>query len=1205
MEFEEAFQWADLAVRSIRAEGLRDIERVVLEGTWHGKTYQKIATEAGYTGGYISRDIAPAMWSLLSQALDMPVKKKNLKTAIERWAKQHNATLAPIAQVIASPAPLPTPTAEPSLDPLPIDVTDFRGRHNELTELTQWIMRDRGRLLCLYGLPGVGKTWLAVKLADCTAPQFQRVIYIDLQEFSDHHAPTPLVLMREVLQRLQRPLPESTTSLAAHVATLTQALAQIKCLVILDGTEIFCRPGEFAGTCDPTFADYGQLLEDVTSYAHQSCVFWIGRELPRFSVYTASSSTRLHGVRGLQPDELAGLVCWPASLLAQDHDWEHLAQVYGGLPALMRELIPRLSLFSNNLTTCLQALQQDDQPVRPYLDRWLKPLTGVEWDILTWLMIRRSPLSLTELEACLPTPPPLAAIKSLSDRGLCHATLDVEPRWTLSFQAWLGAYLCDRLVTTFVQADADGRIALLQQYPLLEADAPETVRQWQHQHLLQVVAQHLALTLPQPTAKRAFLQRALAVSRQWSSIPGQKSYGAGNLINLAQYWQISLVDVNCEGLVLRGADLQSDCFQGVTFTGANFAHTILAKPLGQAPVLAISTAQQVAVGDQDGRLLLWDVQDGRLQRIIASVAIAIRSIAFSHDGQTLAEGREDGQVRLWEANSELGPELFTDTDGHPILALAFSPNQQLLAAGDEAGYLYIWRLASGEQIHRIAAHGGAIAAITFSPCSRWVTTCGQDSAAVEWQVQTGTLVHRFQGRLTSWLRAVAYLPAPRGGMQTIAVGRDETQLVLWDIRSARPVRIMPESCDMVIALALSPNGRYLAVSDVSNTLTVWDVGDRRCLYELPGAYGPVTALVFSPDSRALMTGCDYTVQLWQMTSGQCLRSWRSDRHPAIGLALMTQPPQILSSHDDGTLRCWQLAPDQARWQPHDRLQVPGHSAASALVTGAKGHYWVVGTEEGIVRIWSLQQQAWLPWFIRLAEEITALALTIDEQTLALGDASGTVALWDIPGKTCLWQKNGTHADKVATLAFDAVGMRLFSGSRDRTIQGWNRHGEAIVHLATHRRRIHTLCVSQDGDTLYSGSYDGTVCRWHLATQTVAQTWHHKERLIHCVTEDAQQQPLAIISDTRALAIWDVTTDTCRAQFPAHDETLWHVSLSPDGQALVSASQEGLIRVWHLATGELQGELWVDRPYEGMRIGGAIGLTDSERQLLYSLGATDY
>ena len=192
-----------------------------------------------------------------------------------------------------------------------------------------------------------------------------------------------------------------------------------------------------------------------------------------------------------------------------------------------------------------------------------------------------------------------------------------------------------------------------------------------------------------------------------------------------------------------------------------------------------------------------------------------------------------------------------------------------------------------------------------------------------------------------------------------------------------------------------------------------------------------------------------------------------------------------------------------------------------------------------------------------------------------------------------------------SLAFTPDGQRIYSGSRDRTIQGWDFEGQAIAQLSDHRRRVHTLCLSADGDYLYSGSYDGTVRCWQLSDHTCVKTWQKQDLYIHEIALDEQHRPVVLMSDTQTVELWELDTDTCRATFTPHAEANWHISTSPDGQAIACASQNGDINIWSLATGQKQGQLRVDRPYEGMQIGGSQGLTDSERQMLYSLGATDY
>jgi len=1206
MGFEEAFQAADLAVRAIREEGLRDIERVVLEGSWNRLTYQKIASQAGYTEGYLSRDVGPALWTLLSEALAMPVKKTNFRTAIERWSRQHPIpvaldTVAPTegAEPVAATRPAIAATSAIANQPPPIDVTDFRGREAEIADLQAWILRDRGRLLCVSGCPGVGKTWLAVKLSQGVQSQIPQVIYRALDD-----RPDPVEVLSDLLSRLGV-TPPSPATVPACLDRLLAVLAQTQVLIILDSAEAVYQPNAFAGVYAAAFEGYGLMLETLTTRDHQSCLIWVGRERPRSAAQVSGSSCRFHTVTGLSQKDLATLAVWPETLAAAEADWQQLRDRYGGLPALMQGIASRLSPFGNRLGTCLAALEQDNRFVHDYIATWLAPLSETEWAIVIWLTLSQRSLSLADLATALEQAPPFAAIDSLCDRGLCRSRMSAEPRWELALPELLTPFVCDRIIQSFRTVDERGQVHLLHQYPLVQTDAPETVRQWQQQTLLAAIAAVLAESLPDLADKQRFLKQALPQSRDLSAQQAT-GYSAGNLINLATYWQISLATVDCHGLMLRGADLQSDDFQGVIFTAADFSETLLAKPLGQAPIIAVSPDQrQVAVGDQDGRLLLWTLYDGRLQRAMLTVSEAISVITFSPDGATLAEGRQDGSVRLWDLQSEYGPELFAAASQVAMVALAFSPDRQLLAGGDAEGTLYIWRLASGQAMHDIAAHSGTITAIAWSPCSRRITTCGQDCTAIEWEVSTGDPRHRFQGRLTNWLGTVAYLSHPaEPELQAAVVGRDEGQLVIWDIQSARPLRVMTDPCDLVMAVALSPNGRYLAASEVSNTLSVWDVDARSRLYALPDSQAPVEALVFSPDSTELMTGCDYTVQRWQVQSGNCLRSWRSDRHPAVRLALAPAPLRLISSHDDGTLRCWQRPITGDRWLPQGRYAVPDDAPVSAIDASPLGGYWGVGTESGTVHLWRVEEQRWVSLAVRLPGRITALAFSPTEAQVVVGDATGTVALWHLPECTFGWQQS-CHRDQVMAIAFAPDGQSGFTGSRDRGVQGWDLQGNAVCTLTEHRRRVHTLCVAGDGQTLYSGSYDGTIRCWELMTYTCIRVWQHSDRLIHAVTRDAQHHVLAIISDTQTLEIWDVDTDTHRASLPAHDETVWHVGASPAGQALVSADQDGRICIWSAASGQLQGQLRVDRPYEGMQIGGCKGLTQSERQMLYSLGAIDY
>jgi WD40 repeat protein len=94
------------------------------------------------------------------------------------------------------------------------------------------------------------------------------------------------------------------------------------------------------------------------------------------------------------------------------------------------------------------------------------------------------------------------------------------------------------------------------------------------------------------------------------------------------------------------------------------------------------------------------------------------------------------------------------------------------------------------------------------------------------------------------------------------------------------------------------------------------------------------------------------------------------------------------------------------------------------------------------------------------------------------------------------------------------------------------------------------------------------------------------------------------SNDGIIRLWDIHSNFCFKVLKAHAGEILSVRYSPEGNTLATGSVDSTIKIWNIETGECIRTLRPPRPYEGMNITGATGLTDAQRETLKQLGAID-
>jgi WD40 repeat protein len=294
---------------------------------------------------------------------------------------------------------------------------------------------------------------------------------------------------------------------------------------------------------------------------------------------------------------------------------------------------------------------------------------------------------------------------------------------------------------------------------------------------------------------------------------------------------------------------------------------------------------------------------------------------------------------------------------------------------------------------------------------------------------------------------------------------------------------------------------------------------------------PILAVDFSADGKLVANSDNDQIRIWETSTGNLLQTLSA--HEMVG---------ALAFSSDG------------------RLLVSGNTM------------WGGRSSKGPVQIWDVRTGRMLRRLQSPAGGINAIRFGTGGKTIIMGSVNGTAQIWDALSGKVLWKLPGTGGSWGNT-AFSRDGRRMAT-ARGHKVSFYDLARRKLTEtLESSSLFVESIALSTDAKRLAvanSGS-DNAVIVFDVASGKDIRTIYNLDGIPRTTALSPDGKTVASVGDNY-LQMWDVNTGRLKYKLKSSGGVRQALLFSVDGQMIASGGDDGVLRLWSVATGKLRHEL---------------------------------
>jgi WD40 repeat protein len=228
-------------------------------------------------------------------------------------------------------------------------------------------------------------------------------------------------------------------------------------------------------------------------------------------------------------------------------------------------------------------------------------------------------------------------------------------------------------------------------------------------------------------------------------------------------------------------------------------------------------------------------------------------VEFSPDGDMLATGGADSDIRLWR----LHPDYRTLTEAGKLPAraegnfVAFSRNGELVASAGLEAAVRLWDARTREALHELPIPDSRAWALAFRPDGKALAAhCQSEVVIWKWPYNPDESPLEIPGYdITPGWTGLAF--SPNG--QTIAASWKRDGVQLRNVVDGKLLlQLIPDPPAIASSVAFSPDGSKIAIGDHDKNVTIWDTATGEEWGKSRGHHSSIVwGVRFTPDGKTL------------------------------------------------------------------------------------------------------------------------------------------------------------------------------------------------------------------------------------------------------------------------------------------------------------------------------------------------------------------